>query len=573
MITIEVNGQQIEAQEGEMLLGVLQREGLNIPTLCNLKNLTPTGACRMCVVEVEGARSLVASCAYPITQSIKVKTHSKRVLRARRTVLELMLATHVDDCLYCDRGGHCELQRLTTDLGVDPRRLVGRKKPVNVDRTSKSIIRDSSKCVNCGRCISVCHQVQNIGTLSFIGRGNSVMVGPAFNAPMGESSCINCGQCILVCPTGALTEQYHLKKVVAALEDPDTVVVVQHAPSVSVSIAEEFGMEPGNDFDGLMTAALRWIGFDKVFDTSFSADLTIMEEASELVQRVTQGGVLPMFTSCSPGWVKFIEQTFPQLLPNVSTCKSPMSMLGALIKGYFAPSQGLDPKKVFSVAVMPCTAKKFEAGRPEMGHNGLSDIDAVLTTRELARLFRRRGVNFDTLQPETPDSPFGERTTAGKLFGASGGVMEAALRTGYYFITGENIPSLEITALRGFDNHKELTVKIGDLELGVAVVNGLKAARELVQQVADGRKDLHFIEVMTCPGGCVCGGGQPLGADFEALKARMQALYNIDASETKRLCHENDEIIRLYKEFLKEPLGENSHHLLHTHYAERNLVL
>lgn len=573
MITIEVNDRQIEAQEGEMLLSVLQREGLNIPTLCNLKNLTPTGACRMCVVEVEGARSLVASCAYPVTQSIKVKTHSKRVLRARRTVLELMLATHVDDCLYCDRGGHCELQHLTTELGVDPRRLVGRKKPVLVDRTSKSIIRDSSKCVSCGRCIGVCHQVQNIGTLSFIGRGNSVTVGAAFDVPMGESGCINCGQCILVCPTGALTEQYHLKKVVAALEDPDMFVVVQHAPSVSVSIAEEFGIEPGQDFDGMMTAALRWIGFDKVFDTSFSADLTIMEEASELVQRVTQGGALPMFTSCSPGWVKFMEQTFPQLLPNVSTCKSPMSMLGALIKGYFAPSQGLDPKKVFSVAIMPCTAKKFEASRPEMGHNGLADIDAVLTTRELARLLRRRGVNFNTLHPETPDSPFGERTTAGKLFGASGGVMEAALRTGYYLIKGENLPALEITALRGFDNHKELTVKIGDLELGVAVVNGLKAARTLVEEVENGRKDLHFIEVMTCPGGCVCGGGQPLGADFDALKARMQALYNIDAGEAKRQSHENEEIIRLYKEFLKEPLGENSHHLLHTHYAERNLIL
>ena len=573
MITIEVNGRQVQALEGEMLLGVLQREGLNIPTLCNLKNLTPTGACRMCVVEMGGARSLVASCAYPVTQSVKVKTHSKRVLRARRTVLELMLATHVDDCLYCDRGGQCELQHLTTELGVDPRRLVGRKKPVNVDRTSKSIIRDSSKCVNCGRCIGVCRQVQNVGTLSFIGRGNSVTVGAAFNAPMGESSCINCGQCILVCPTGALTEQYHLKNVVAALEDPETVVVVQHAPSVSVSIAEEFGVEPGRDYDGLMTAALRWIGFDKVFDTGFSADLTIMEEASELVRRVTKGGALPLFTSCSPGWIKFMEQTFPHLLPHVSTCKSPMSMLGALVKGYFAPAQGINPKKVFSVAVMPCTAKKFEASRPEMGHNGLADIDAVLTTRELARLLRRRGVNFNTLQPEVPDSPFGERTTAGKLFGASGGVMEAALRTGYYFIKGENLPALEITALRGFDNHKELTVKIGDLELGVAVVNGLKAARTLVEEVENGRKDLHFIEVMTCPGGCVCGGGQPLGADFEALKARMQALYDIDAAETKRQSHENEEIIRLYKEFLKEPLGENSHHLLHTHYAERNLVL
>lgn len=573
MIEIEVNGQKVAANEGEMLLETLQREGFKIPTLCNLKNLTPTGACRMCVVEEEGARALVASCAYPVTQSIKVKTHSKRVLRARRTVLELMLATHVDDCLYCDRGGHCDLQRFSTDLGVDQRRLVGRKKPVDVDYTSKSIVRDSSKCVACGRCIAVCREVQNVGTLSFIGRGNSVSVGAAFGMPMGDSSCINCGQCLLVCPTGALTEQYHLKKVVQALEDPETIVMIQHAPSVSVSVAEEFGAAPGADYDGLMTAALRWMGFDNVFDTSFSADLTIMEEASELVHRVTTGGALPMFTSCSPGWIKFMEQTFPQLLPNVSSCKSPMSMLGALIKGYFAPARGIDPKKVFNVAVMPCTAKKFEAARPELGHNGLADIDAVLTTRELARLMRRRGVNFSMLTPEKADSPFGERTTAGKLFGASGGVMEAALRSGYYFITGENLPALEITDLRGFDNHKEMKVKIGDLELGVAVVNGLKAARELVKEVENGRDDLHFIEVMTCPGGCVCGGGQPLGADFDALKARMQALYTIDANEEKRQSHENEEVLRLYREFLKEPLGENSHHLLHTQYAGRNLVL
>lgn len=573
MVEIEVNGQKVEAQEGEMLLGVLQREGLDIPTLCNLKNLTPTGACRMCVVEVEGARALVASCAYPVTAGLKIKTHSQRVLRARRTILELMLATHVDDCLYCNRGGQCNLQHLSVLIGVDARRLVGRKKPINIDATSKSLVRDSSKCVSCGRCIAVCHQVQNVGTLSFIGRGNSVTVGAAFGIPMSESSCINCGQCILVCPTGALMEQHHLQKTIQALEDPDTIVMVQHAPSVSVSIAEEFGVDPGRDFDGLMTAALRRIGFDKVFDTSFSADLTIMEEASELVHRVTTGGALPMFTSCSPGWIKFMEQTFPHLLPNVSTCKSPMSMLGALVKGYFAPSQGIDPKKVFNVAIMPCTAKKFEASRPELGNDGMADIDAVLTTRELARLMHRRGINFDMLQPEPPDSPFGERSTAGKLFGASGGVMEAALRTGYYFITGQNMPKLEITNLRGFDSHKEMTVKIGDLELGVAVVNGLKAARELVQEVENGRKDLHFIEVMTCPGGCVCGGGQPLGADFEALKARMGAIYNIDATEGQRVSHENEEVKRLYKEFLEKPLGEHSHHLLHTQYAERDVVL
>lgn len=573
MIEIEVNGRKVEATEGEMLLDVLRRENIDIPTLCHLKNHFPTGACRMCVVEAEGARALVASCAYPVAPNLKIKTHSARVLKARRTILELMLATHVDDCLYCARGGNCDLQKLSKDLGSDSRRLIGRKKPIKIDDSSKSIVRDSSKCITCGRCIAVCNETQSVGTLGFIGRGNSVLVGAAFDTPMGDSSCINCGQCILVCPTGALTEQFHINKVIQALEDPDTYVVVQHAPSVSVSLAEEFGVPAGEDYDGLMTAAMRWIGFDKVFDTSFSADLTIMEEASELVDRVTNGGALPMFTSCSPGWIKFIEQNFPDMLPHVSSCKSPMSMLGALVKGYFAPEQGIDPKKVFSVAIMPCTAKKFEASRPEMGHDGLQDTDAVLTTRELASLFRRRGVNFTNLKPEAPDSPFGERSTAGKLFGASGGVMEAALRTGYYFIKGEEMPALEITSLRGFDNHKEMTVKIGDLELGVAVVNGLKAAREIVEEVKNGRKDIHFIEVMTCPGGCVCGGGQPLGADFDALKARMQALYTIDANETLRQSHDNPEIKRIYAEFLGKPLGEHSHHLLHTHYVPRDVVL
>ena len=572
MITIEANNRTIEANPGETILTALQRAGIRVPTLCHMEGLSPTGACRMCVVEVEGQRNLVPSCAYPAADGMKIKTHSPRVVRARKTIVELLLASHPDDCLYCPRNGKCELQKLAEELGVRERRHLGEKKKLNVDTSSPAIVRDPSKCILCGRCVRMCEEIQGVSAVDFIGRGSRAQVGTAFGEGLNVSSCVACGQCINVCPTGALSEQSHLKEVLTALANPDLMVVVQHAPSVSVTLAEEFGMKPGIDVCGVMTAALRALGFDRVFDTAFAADLTIMEEASELVSRVQNNKPLPMLTSCSPGWIKFIEQFYPDLLPHVSTCKSPQQMMGAVIKSHFADREGVKPKDIYSVSIMPCTAKKFEAQRPEMLRDGVPDVDAVLTTRELAQLFRQQGIDMTVLAPAEADSPFGERSTAGKLFGATGGVMEAAVRTAHYLLTGKNMPNPKIADLRGLKSIKEAHVEIAGINVGVAVTSGLSNARELLDQVRAGRKDLHFIEVMTCPGGCIAGGGQPLGADLEAVRKRMEALYKIDRDERTHFSHDNTEIQRLYRDFLGEPLGEKSHHLLHTHYAEREIV-
>ena len=571
-MNIEVNGKTVEARDGEMLIETLERAGTRVPTLCHMKNLFPTGACRMCVVEVEGARGLVPSCAYPVSDGMKVQTHSQRVVQARKTIIELLLADHPDDCLYCVRSGNCELQQMAGELGVRERRYAGRRNRQKLDTSSPSLVRDPEKCILCGRCVRVCEEVQGVAAIDFAGRGSGTTVTTAFDQGLNISSCVNCGQCIVVCPTGALREQSDSKPVMDALRDPEKFVVVQHAPSVSVTLAEEFGMKPGADICGVMTAALRKLGFDRVFDTAFSADLTIMEEASELVQRIQTGGKLPMMTSCSPGWIKFVEQYYPDLVDNLSTCKSPQQMLGAVIKSFYAKREGIDPDKIFSVAVMPCTAKKFEAQRPEMARDNLPDVDAVLTTRELARLIRLRGIDMDSLEPDNQDTPFGERSTAGKIFGATGGVMEAAARTAHFMLTGKELPDLTLKAVRGLDGVKEARLNIDGTEIGVAVANGLANARQLVEDVKAGYRDLHFIEVMTCPGGCIGGGGQPLGADPDAIKARMQALYKIDRTESVRTSHSNPGIKRLYDEFLGEPLGHKSHELLHTHYAPRETL-
>jgi iron-only hydrogenase group A len=574
MIQIEVNNRSIQAREGEMLLEALKRAGIKVPTLCYMENLFPSGACRMCVVEVEGMRNLVPSCAFPVSDGMKVRTHTPRTLRARKTIIELLLANHPDDCLYCVRNGECQLQSLAHELGVDQRRYRGGRSSHTIDMSSPSLVRDPEKCILCGKCVRVCEEIQGVAAIDFVGRGSKATVGTAFDQGLNVSSCINCGQCIKVCPTGALRGQTDIREVVVALNDPEKFVVVQHAPAVSVTLGEEFGLKPGADVMGIMTAALRRLGFDRVYDTSFSADLTIMEEGTELVQRVTNKGVLPMFTSCSPGWIKFVEQFYPEFLPNLSTCKSPQQMLGAIIKSYVAQKENVDPTKIFSVSVMPCTAKKFEAQRPEMagGHHG-ADIDAVLTTRELARLIRSGGIDMTALEPEHADSPLGERSSAGKLFGATGGVMEAAIRSAYYLITGKELEDLKVQAVRGMKGIKEAQVEIGDLTVGVAVVSGLANARQLLEEIRAGKRpDLHFVEVMTCPGGCIDGGGQPIGADIEAVRARMQALYTLDRDETLRTSHANQAVKRLYEEFLGEPCGECSHHLLHTHYAEREVV-
>ncbi len=573
MLTIEVNNRKIEAKSGEMLLDTLKRNGITVPTLCHMENLFPTGACRMCVVEVEGERALVPSCAYPVRDGMKVQTHSPRALRARKTIIELLLANHPDDCLYCVRSGHCDLQGLANELGVRERRYSGGKNEYHVDSSNPSIVRDPAKCILCGKCVRVCEEVQAVAAIDFVGRGSKTMVGTAFSEGLNVSSCINCGQCIMVCPTGALREQSYIKEVLNAIADPGKRVVVQHAPSVSVTLGEEFGLKPGADVDGMLVAALRRLGFDRVFDTSFSADLTIMEEASELAHRIRTGGKLPMMTSCSPGWIKFVEEFYPEMLDNLSTCKSPQQMMGAVIKSFFAEREGIAPDKIFSVAIMPCVAKKFEAGRPEHSRNGIPDIDAVLTTRELARVIRMRGMDLQSLTPEHADTPFGERSTAGKIFGASGGVMEAAIRTAYHLLTGDELPGLKVEAIRGFDGRKEAKLEINGTPIGVAVVSGLQNARQLLEEIRNGRDDIHFIEVMTCPGGCIAGGGQPLNANPDAIRARMQALYTIDRDEPVRTSHGNPSIQRLYTEFLGEPLGEKSHHLLHTHYAKREVMV
>lgn len=570
---IEVNRRAVDAQPGETILQALQRAGISVPTLCHMEHLLPSGACRMCVVEVDGQRGLIPSCSYPVADGMKISTHSPRAVRARKAIVELLQANHPDDCLYCVRNNNCQLQDLSAELGVRQRRYSSPKKAHTIDISGPALARDPAKCILCGKCVRECEEVQGVAAIDFVGRGSHAKVAPAFDDGLNVSSCILCGQCVMVCPTGALSEQSHIKQVMDAIMNAEVTVVVQHAPAVSVTLAEAFGLPAGQDMAGTLTTALRRLGFDWVFETSFTADLTIMEEASELVQRITSGGPLPMMTSCSPGWIKFVEEFYPDMIPNLSSCKSPQQMMGAILKSYWAKREGLDPEKIYSVAIMPCTAKKFECSRPEMIHDGVADIDAVLTTRELVQLIRMHGLKMAQLEPEVPDNPFGVRSTAGKLFGASGGVMEAALRTAHVLLTGKEAEPLEMTAVRGLDGIKESRVRIADMELGVAVVSGLANARTLVEQVKHGRRDIHFIEVMTCPGGCIAGGGQLIGADLEAIRARMHGLYALDSEGEIRTSHGNPFIQKLYEDFLGEPLGERSHRLLHTRYGKRDVVL
>lgn len=570
-LTIEVNNNIINARQGDTILDALNQNGMGVPTLCHMKGLFPTGSCRMCVVEVEGRKNLVTACSEPVLDGMKIKTHSARVIESRKTIVELLLSNHPDDCLYCERNGSCELQTLSEDLNIRERRISGNKNNYKLDVSSASIVRDPAKCILCGRCVRVCEEIEGVSAIEFVGRGSKTFIDTAFNHGLNLSTCVNCGQCIMVCPTGALKEQPHIAEIRDMLSDPDKKVVVQYAPSISVSLAEEFGFKAGQNIIGIMNAALRRIGFDFVFDTSFSADLTIMEEASELVHRVQTGGTLPMVTSCCPGWVKYAEEFQHDLLPNLSSCKSPQQMMGAIIKSYFAETEGIAPEKIYSVSVMPCTAKKFEQQREEMTQNGISDVDAVLTTRELARLIRLYGIDMQKMEPELADSPLGTRSSAGKIFGASGGVMEAAIRTAHYFITGKEMVKFQVRAVRGLAGRKEAKVKIGDLEVGVAVVSGLKNAEILMEEIRNGRNDIHFIEVMACPGGCINGGGQPIGTDEEALKARMETLYDIDEKDAIKVSHKNPYIKELYDKFLGKPLGHKSHELLHTHYQKRDV--
>ncbi len=571
-MNITINDRTLEAAPGETILTVAARAGISIPTLCHIEGLPPSGACRMCVVEDQRTGRLIPSCSQPVTEGMSVRTHSAKALEARRTIVELLLANHPDDCLYCVRNGTCTLQDLSEELGVRQRRYAGERSRYDLDVSSPSIVRDPDKCILCGKCVRVCEEVQGVSAIDFVGRGSRSHIGCAFEEGLNVSSCINCGQCIMVCPTGALSEKSSTAEVLSAIRDPEITVVAQHAPAISVSIAEEFGIKAGVDIVDRMNGAMKRMGIDYVFPTSFSADLTIMEEAAELVDRVRNGGKFPMFTSCSPGWIKFMEQFYPDFMENVSSCKSPQQMMGAVVKRIWAKEKGLDPKKVFHVSIMPCTAKKFECDRPGMGDGALRDVDAVLTTREFAKMIRMFGIDLATVPGEPADAPMGERSSAGKIFGASGGVMEAAVRTAYHVITGKEIPQLDVREVRGFEGIKEATVEIGGLKLSAAVASGLGNARKLLDAIRKGEKEYHFVEIMTCPGGCIAGGGQPFSQDPEVVRARMQALYAIDKASSQRVSHSNRSVKKLYDEYLGSPGSHKAHELLHTGYAERKVM-
>lgn len=575
MVTIQINGQSLSVPQDYTILQAARQAGIDIPTLCYLKDINEIGACRMCLVEVKGAKSLVTACVYPVSEGMEVFTATARVRKARKAVLELMLSNHNRSCLTCVRNRNCELQKLAEEMNVADIPYEGAYTPSVIDDFSPSVVRDNSKCIRCRRCVAVCKKVQTVGVIDATERGFKTKIGCSFEKSLNETDCAMCGQCIAACPVGALYEKDSIGRVWEALAAPDKHVVVQTAPAVRAALGEEFGLPIGTPVTGKMVAALKNLGFDKVFDTDFGADLTIMEEGTELIERLQNGGKLPLITSCSPGWVKFCEHNFPDFLENLSTAKSPHEMFGAVLKSYYAEKAGIDPKDVFVVSVMPCTAKKFEAQREELSGTGYPDVDAVLTTRELAKMIKEAGLRFDKLEDTVFDSPFGDEATgAAVIFGATGGVMEAALRTAAEILSGKPLEKVEFEAVRGTEGIKEASVPVGDAVLKVAVAHGLGNARKLLNAVREGKAEYHFIEIMACPGGCVTGGGQPIQparvAEEVDLKAeRAKALYAEDRAAGLRKSHENPFVKALYEEFLGEPCGHKSHQLLHTHYHER----
>ncbi|NMB46014.1 MAG: 2Fe-2S iron-sulfur cluster binding domain-containing protein [Firmicutes bacterium] len=584
-VNLTIDGQTVEVPTGSTILEAAQVLGIDIPTLCYHPDQSIKAVCRVCVVEVEGQRVLQPACAYPVSEGMQVRTNTARVREARKTIVELMLAHHPQDCLQCERNLNCELQSLAHRLGVREIAFPHVDRSLPLDELSPSVIRDPNKCINCRRCVAVCHEIQGVGMLDSINRGFDTVVSAPFWRSLIELSCVNCGQCALVCPVGAIAEKDDTEPVWAALADPAKHVVVQTAPAIRVSIGEELGLPPGSRVTKRLTTALRRLGFDRVFDTDFSADLTILEEGSELLERLSTGGTLPMITSCSPGWIKFIEHYYPDLLGHLSTCKSPQQMFGALTKTYYAEKAGIDPKDIVMVSIMPCTAKKFEAGRPEMTDSGYADVDVVLTTRELGRMFREAGIDLRDLPEEEYDAPLGISTGAGAIFAATGGVMEAALRTVYELVTGTELADLDFEDVRGLEGIKSATVELplqeaavtqdGDvansktLEVKVAVAHSLKHARALLEKIRSKEADFHFLEVMCCPGGCIGGGGQPIPTTNAEREERIRAIYEEDAHMPLRKSHENPAVQTLYDEFLGKPLGEKSHELLHTHYQPR----
>lgn len=573
-VNIKINGMSLSVPAGISILEAARYAGIEIPTLCYLKGINEIGACRICMVEVVGARSLVSACVFPVNEGMEIYTNSEKVRHSRKTTLELILSTHDKSCLSCVRSGTCELQKLCKEFGVDkPNYYQGEVVKYNFDDSAAHMIRDNNKCILCRRCIAACDQ-QGISVIGANARGFDTHISSAFDKDLADVSCISCGQCIVNCPTGAIVEKDDTDKVLAAINDPEKFVIVNTAPSIRATLGEAFGMHIGTNVEGKMVAALRRLGFDKVFDTDFAADLTIMEEANELVERVKNGGVLPMITSCSPGWIKYCEHYYPELIPHLSTCKSPQQMFGATMKTYYAEKMGIDPKNMVVVGIMPCTAKKFETKRPNQAASGYPDVDIALTTRELARMIESAGIFFKHLPDEEFDNPFGESTGAATIFGATGGVMEAALRTAVKMITGEEAPSPDFEEVRGMENIKEADYKVGDLDVKVAVASGTKNAKEIMEKIKKGEGNYLFVEIMGCPGGCINGGGQPIQHavvhNFIDLKARRaQVLYDADKANKKRMSHENSAIKELYDTYLEKPGSHKAHEILHTSYTPR----
>ena len=577
-VNIKINGMDYAVPQGSTVLEAARAAKIEIPTLCYLKDINAIGACRLCLVEVsEGGRPfrMVTACVYPVTEGMEVLTNTPKIMKSRKLNLELVLSNHDKKCLSCTRNTTCELQKLCNEYGVDESYFKGEMNEYEID-TSAPIIRDNNKCILCRRCVAVCSKVQGIGVIGANDRGFDTHIASAFETKLGDNACINCGQCIVACPTGALYERDDTDKVMEAIADPSKKVYICTAPSVRAQIGECFGYEPGTDVEGKMVAAIKRLGFDGVFDMNLTADLTIMEEATEFLSRVKNGGVLPMITSCSPGWIKFCEHYYPEMTENLSTCKSPQQMFGAVVKTYFAEKEGIDPKDIFFVSAIPCTAKKFEVGRDGESAAGVPDVDVAITTRELGRMIEKAGIKFRELDDEAFDIPFDIGSSAGAIFGATGGVMEAALRTAAEVIEGKPLQQLEFNEVRGTEGVKFASYKLGDINLNVAVASGTANARKLLDDVKAGKVDVQFIEVMGCPGGCVNGGGQPHQpaavretVDLRAVRAAV--LYNDDAKADLRKSHENSAVKKLYDEYFGEPNSHKAHEILHTHYVKRGV--